>query len=197
MIRAGTISEIHPASGHWLILDIGFAHRAASCGLMIDQASPEMLQFGGAVNAICDFIAASIKPINLVIEAPLSVAFDARGNPTGRAIERQGGMNRYWYTGPGPAVMVAAMYLIRTVVELDIHREIRLFEGFVSFKQRRKKSDHAQEVLLLREVIDAPKDFPDAIIAPEALKADSTDTLRSAFRVMGMDIGIPPVILRS
>ena len=80
MIRAGKTSEIISSSGHWLILDIGFANQSASCGLMIDQSPPAALQFGETVERICKFIAASNEPVNLVIEAPLSVSFDVKGN---------------------------------------------------------------------------------------------------------------------
>src|SRR5690554_5953149 len=95
MIRAGTISEILPSSGDWLILDIGFANKSASCGLLINKEKPVELRFNEAVEKICAFITDSTRPVNIVIEAPLSVAFDRHGNPTGRAVEKQGSKSNH------------------------------------------------------------------------------------------------------
>ncbi len=80
MIRAGRKTEISSA-GEWLILDIGFANKSASCGLLVNRESPVELQFNEAKEKICQFISSSMRPVNLVIEAPLSVAFDSKGNP--------------------------------------------------------------------------------------------------------------------
>ncbi len=197
MIRAGKISEISASPGDWLILDIGFSNRAASCGLMINLNPPLQLQFGETVDKICAFIAAATGAVNLVIEAPLSVAFDAKGNPKGRAIEKMGKHTRFWYTGPGSAVMLASLYLVNALEMMPGQREIRLFEGFVSFKEKRGKSDHLRDVIMLREIVDHPQSFAGSIIGPDALKMDETDTLQSAFRIAGMDTGIPPVLMRN
>jgi hypothetical protein len=197
MIRAGTKSEISPTSGKWLILDIGFASKSASCGLLVNREPPVELRFNEAVEAICSFIAESIEPVNLLIEAPLSVAFNNKGNPTGRAVEKQEGKTRYWYVGLGCTVMIAALYLVRAITETPSNVEIRLFEGFVSFKPTGKKSNHTRDVMLLREVIEDPEAYSDAIIGPEALKMTESDTLKSAFLVAGVDAGIPPVIIRN
>jgi len=135
--------------------------------------------------------------VNLVIEAPLSVAFDAKGNPKGRSVEKQGNKTRYWYVGPGCTVMVAALYLVKAISELSGSAEIRLFEGFVSFKKRNKKSDHSRDVELLREVVDNPVKFSNAIIESEELRMTESDTLKSAFLLAGIDIGVPALIMRN
>jgi hypothetical protein len=197
MIRAGVKTEISVSTGEWLILDIGFANKADSCGLLINHETPVNLQFNAAKERICRFISNSTKPVNLVIEAPLSVAFDLKGNPKGRAVEKQGSKTRYWYSGPGCCVMVAALYLVRAISEISTNAEVRLFEGFVSFKERGKKSTHSRDVKLLREVIENPNQYSEAIIDPEALKMTSSDTLKSAFLVAGIDAGIPPLIMRT
>ena len=149
MIRAGVKSEISLSTGEWLILDIGFANKSNSCGLLINRKSPVELQFNEARERICRFISNSTKPVNLVMEAPLSVAFDSKGNPKGRAVEKQGSKTRYWYSGPGCSVMVAALYLVKTITEIPTNTEVRLFEGFVSFKESGKKSIHSRDVELL------------------------------------------------
>ena len=197
MIRAGVKSEISLSTGEWLILDIGFANKSDSCGLLINRESPVSLQFNEAKERICRFISNSTTPVNLVIEAPLSVAFDSKGNPKGRAVEKQGSKTRYWYSGLGCSVMVAALYLVKTITEISANTEVRLFEGFVSFKESGKKSIHSRDVELLREVIENPNQYSEAIIEPEALKMTSSDTLKSAFLVAGIDAGIPPLIMRN
>ena len=197
MIRAGTKSEIFLPSGEWLILDIGFANTSRSCGLLVNQEEPVNLQFNEAKDKICRFISNSTNPVNLVIEAPLSVAFDSKGNPKGRKVEKQRSKTRYWYVSPGCTVMVAALYLVKAITEAPSNVEIRLYEGFVSFKESGEESDHSRDVELLREVVKNPSHYPKSIIEPEALKMDDSDTLQSAFRVAGLDVGIPPLIMRN
>ena len=93
--------------------------------------------------------------------------------------------------------MVASLYLMRAIVNVNPRVEVRLFEGFVSFKETGKKSNHSRDVELLREVVENPTQHPGAIIAPEALKMNESDKLESAFWVAGIDTGIPPIIMRS
>lgn len=180
-----------------MILDIGFANKSASCGLLINNERPVELRFNKAVEKICAFVAASTRPVNLLIEAPLSVAFDKNGNPTGRAVEKQGSKSRYWYVGPGCAVMVAALYLIKAIAEAEDIVEVRLFEGFVTFKEKDSKSNHSKDVELLREVVEDCSAHHDAIVEAEALRIVESDTLKSAFLVAGIDAGVPPVIMRN
>jgi hypothetical protein len=197
MISAGTKSEISLSSGDWLILDIGFSNNSRSCGLMINRNPPVELRFDEVVKTICSFISNSKIPVNLVIEAPLSVAFDSKGNPKGRTIERQGSKTRYWYVGLGCTVMVAALYLVKAIAETSNNVETRLFEGFVSFKKTGSKSNHSKDVMLLREVIENPNKFTEAIIEPETLKMAETDSLQSTFLIAGIDAGIPVIIMRN
>jgi hypothetical protein len=137
---------------------------------------------------------ATRSPLNLVIEAPLSVCFSAAGNPKGRSIEKEGSKTRYWYNGLGCTVMVAAMYLIRDIRMAHGAFPVRLFEGFVSYKDHTIPSDHKRDVLLLREIVQDPAKFSGAIFSPEKLKQKSTDELFSAFCVAGLDCGVPAVI---
>ena len=74
--------------------------------------------------------------------------------------------------------------------------ELRLFEGFVSFKPMSEVTDHSKDVVLLREVTQSPSIYDDAIVDPSSLRRNPTDTLQSAFKVLGKDYGIPPVIRR-
>jgi hypothetical protein len=197
MMRPGRIDEIHASSGKWIVLDIGFANRARSCGLLLHDHSPDEVQFAEAMRRISLFLSAESGPFNLLIEAPLSVAFDRHGNPKGKRVERQGNVTRYWYVGLGCSVMVATLYLVKKVVEENPDADIRLFEGFVSYHEARNRANHCADVLLLREVVDDPKKYADAIIPRRSLKTDETDILYSAFLIAGADGGVPPVIMRN
>ncbi len=193
MIHAGTVADIAWSSGTWVFLDIGFSKRKKSCGLLVHDAEPDEFQFCKARDLILDLVAKATSSVNLTIEAPLSVAFDKSGNPNGRSIERQGGKTRYWYNGLGCAVMVAAMYLVRAIHECCPKQDVRLFEGFVSYKDPNLESDHLRDVRLMRKVAKDPVAHADSIIHPGSLNI-AGDQLVSAFCVAGIDCGVPPVI---
>lgn len=194
MIWAGSVREATRDSGEWLFVDIGFSCEGASCGILFGEGKPAAVTFGGLREQVVGAAVRSDAPLNLVIEAPLSVAFNSRGNPTGRSIERQGTKTRYWYVGLGCAVLCAATYLLRSVVDAGAKREVRLFEGFVSFKPQRTRSSHVGDVQALRDVVWYPDQRRGVIVAPEQLAVKTTDTVCSAFKVAGLDLGIPPVI---
>lgn len=70
---------------------------------------------------------------------------------------------------------------------------MRLFEGFVSYKDPELESDHLSDVLLMRQVVEAPEAHA-AIIGPDSLKLADDDILVSALCVAGLDCGVPPII---
>src|SRR6266700_7427838 len=115
MISAGCVSHIRWADDRWILLAIGFSSRKPSCGLLLGTDLPQCVQFGEAKQRILERIQSSPTGIELVIEAPLSVCFDSRGNPKGRKIEREDNQHRYWYESLGCSVMVAAMYLVHEI----------------------------------------------------------------------------------
>ena len=88
--------------------------------------------------------------------------------------------------------MVAALYLIKAITDSNPPKEVRLFEGFVSFKSKGKASNHSKDVMLLRNAVKKPG--PESIISPENLIMNETDEISSAFKVGGMDYGVPPII---
>lgn len=192
MIRAGTTQEIKWDAGNWVFIDIGFANKSRSCGLLLGDGKPSEVTFDEASALICEYLSIQQKETNLVIEAPLSVSFDIKGNPKGRKPENHNGKTRYWYSGLGCTVMVAAFYLLKAIVDSSPPAEIRLFEGFVSFKDRGKRSTHSEDVLLLRDAVKIPA--PRNIVSPKFLKIDDTDKVSSAFAVGNMDFGVPPII---
>ena len=188
-------SHATPDSGEWVFVDIGFSRDSRSCGVAVGETHPKEITFGDLVPLLLDLVRADSGPMNLLIEAPLSVAFNSRGNPTGRRIEKRGARTRYWYVGLGCTVLVAATYLLRQVHDSGTIRQIRLFEGFVSFKDKGAQSSHAKDVSDLRSVAWSLGRTPGKVVGPEDLKAESGDTLCSAFLVSGMDFGVPPVVV--
>jgi hypothetical protein len=194
MIRSGTVKQADRFSGQWAFVDVGFSEKSKSCGFLQDDGHPEMLLFTDLQDRLRSIAKADKKPLNLLLEAPLSVAFNSAGNPTGRSIERRKKQSRFWYVGLGCSVLVAATYLLRAVQDAAPQREIRLFEGLVSFKPRGISSNHAADVLLLRKVVWEPDSGLGCIVSANQLATSPEDRLQSAFLVAGMDFGIPPVI---
>ncbi len=192
-IRAGQVAEASPQSGEWTFVDRGFSSKSRTCGLLEHQGVPVRLTFGELQSRLISLASAGVSPLNLVLEAPLSVAFGPLGNPTGRSIELRNGKSRYWYVGLGCSVLVSATYLLRAITESRPTREVRLFEGIVSFKPKEVVSDHCADVNDLRRVIWGEPQIG-RVVSPEELATSPNDKLVSAFLVAGMDYGVPPVV---
>ena len=118
-----------------------------------------------------------------------------KGLPAPRSVDRREGKNRFWYVGSGCGVMVASMYLIKAIHAAFPPNSVRLFEAFLSYKQAGVKSDHKREAELLREVVRDPRNRPVQILPAGKLKEHDGDELISAFRVIGIDCGVPAVIM--
>lgn len=195
MIGAGLTTEATRTSGQWVFVDLGFAKAAKSCGLLVGDGTPKEVSFSKLKTEVLEIVATGRMPLNLLIEAPLSVAFNKNGNPTGRSIERRESQSRYWYVGLGCSVLVAATYLLRAIHDAGGQRGIRLFEGLASFKPKGVRSSHSDDVLNLRQVIWKGDSKLGSIVPSENLAASPEDRLQSAFLVAGMDFGIPPVVV--
>jgi hypothetical protein len=194
MIRAGSPEDVRPESGEWLFIDVGFSSKGASCGVLGGHKAASSMTFARASEHLVDAADQAGSILNLLIEAPLSVAFNSNGNPTGRTIERLGSQHRYWYEGLGCLVTTATTYLLRALVDSRAPRDIRLFEGFVSFKPKGQRSSHPGDVEVLRAVVFNRARDPGSVVAAEGLKMASADKLHSAFAAAGMDFGVPPVV---
>lgn len=215
-IRAGRREDINwdmsSNSGTWIFLDMGFASDGnPSCGYLVDDRAPVNMTFGAVCDDIRDVLLNGDAPvINLVIEAPLSVAFSNQGNPMPRAIEDH---HHLWYNGPGVPVMVAAMYLLRETIlrnywDARIRKEIILYEGYVTdtvlqdpgvmelLRQWDTQDRDRRVVQLLRHVVQNLNEFVDEDICEEdRLLLPENGRLRSALALAGMDwIGIPVVM---
>ncbi|MCY1306629.1 hypothetical protein D9M70_564970 [compost metagenome] len=189
------MSEAHKSSGEWVFVDVGFANASKSCGLLVQDEEPVELTFADLQNRIVQLASSGTTPLNLLLEAPLSVAFNSRGNPVGRSIEKRNEQSRYWYVGLGCSVMVATTYLLRALHNCPRTREVRLFEGLASFKPKGEKSSHSGDVLKLRELVWFQDAAIGKIVAPGALAKSNQDKVESAFHVAGMDFGVPPVAM--
>ena len=196
------VDEVVRGCGNWIFVDIGFAQRGIkSCGVAFNDGDPSKVQFGDLASEIVGWISRRSGPFHFLIEAPLSVAFDSEGNPTGRAIEKRPSENpRYWYMGAAPSMLVATMYLLYEVQcrlkTRGFGEQIRLVEGFCSFKKKNsgERSDHAKDVSELRDVAWGQGRTRGRIVAPHKLKTQDCDVLISAFAVSGMNSDVPPVV---
>ncbi len=192
-IRAGHASEIDKRNGEWLFIDLGFGEKAISCGVLKGDCQPTMVSFGKLVKlAKWEAQQNAPSPLNLVLEAPLSVTFNKDGNPTPRACDWKNEERRDWYRYAAPSMILAAGYLLQALANCGIQRDVRLYEGFVSFKTSGSKTDHIKDVKALKDVVWNHK--KDLTFTPAQLKRCESDHLKSAFGFMGMDFGIPPVI---
>ena len=194
---AARVDEVNRDSGDWVFVDIGFAQRGnRSCGFAFNDGDPSEVEFGNLATTIIDAMSEGSEPFHLLIEAPLSAAFDAEGNPTGRRIERRDSDHRYWYESSGCRTLVAATYLLRQLLcrlsARDFKGQVRLVEGFHSFKSG--PSSHADDVKRLRNIVWKQGGSDDRIVRPSELKANPCDLVTSAFAVSGMDFGVPPVV---
>lgn len=100
-IRAGRADEVNANSGEWAFVDLGFAQSNKSCGLLWGTQCEYPV---GCTNLTFAQLTDELKgkvnsggPLNLLLEAPLSVAFSEDGNPSGRTIEKRGLQSRYWF----------------------------------------------------------------------------------------------------
>ncbi len=199
-IRAGTVCEIYGRSGEWMFIDLGLGEKSKSNGVLqaVGQSKcvtfRKTVMFGEAVNLVKRAALRTTPfPLNLVLEAPLSVTFDGNGNPTGRVCDTKDGVDRPWHNQAALRMIVAAGYMMQKIAEhrRSMKRDIVLYEGFVSFK--RSRSAHIKDAEVLKDAVWKPN--PRELFAPEKLLLDpAAHKIRSSFKIMGIDLGIPPVI---
>ena len=200
VIRAGTREELQDAhSKEWLFVDIGFSSKSRSCGYLHLRAGNDRKQLSATASTFADLVARLLSilqegtsPLNLVIEAPLSVAFGENGNPCGRTCEKREHETRYWYVGLGCTVLVAAQFLLSELNKAQRTREIRLFEGFVSFKTGQGPSDHKADVRSLANVVLSGGTQGGRFVESQAL--DGKGHVRSLGKLLGMNF-VPPLIV--
>ena len=239
-VRAGCVEALtRPDSDHppWVIIDIGFSSRGRSCGITINgkpipdpvlgynanPSKPRKLgdkHYGMLCPAIKEWLdndesAVKERAINLMIEAPLSMAFASRsnsdassqgvlqGNPIARIPDRLEGTDtagstqtqqRLWYTQPASGLMVASVRLIQELAAALEDWEIRLFEGFVSFKDGNEPEGHWQDTCKLWQAIPITSNSHQ----PQRRPIVDT-TIGKAESILGLmgfppDADIPPIL---
>ncbi len=114
MIKAGTKEQLLEKYDivDWLIIDMGFSRDRKSCGIKFNEQDA----FEATYSEMTDFVLEHIqvntrRPLNLMIEAPLSVSFTKSGNPTGRAVDGEGQDSRKWYVGAGAVAALRRIHL--------------------------------------------------------------------------------------
>ncbi len=198
-MRAGTVAQITRSSGQWAFVDVGFAQKTRSTAILVDDEDPHSCTFSELRVELVKLATRSTSPLNLVIEAPLSAAFTSAGNPAGRVMEKSAAGHRYWYAGMGCQITVASAYLLRSIIDSKAVRSVRLFEAFVSFKQRTKRTgdSHALDVRAMRDVVWNSAREQGSVIPPDSLLGPAASRIESALAVFGFELGVPPVIVAS
>ena len=187
--------EIEKDPNEWLIVDIGFSRISDSCGVWTNREGARVVSFGGLVSLLGrEFQEEDPQILNLVIEAPLSIAFQGNGNPTIRKCDRLPGKSqpRPYYTNAGATTFIAALMLFREMRLTQVLRPVRLFEGFLSFKSSSGTSDHVEDVRKIKDAIWTGRNCD--IFEPTDLLQERDHRIESAaFPFLDINL-IPPVI---
>ena len=191
MIYAGTLNHLHRSSGQWVFVDVGYSSSAKSCGFLVADGMPTALTFGELKERLIELSQSEGEPLNLVLEAPLSCSFNKAGNPTGRSVEKRGSATRYWYVGAGAAVLLGSLDLVGSLRSSRPVRNIRLFEGFASFKD--KATSHTKDVEDLRDIFWNTESEIGRVFGSDQLCQKPTDSIQSVFLLLGVDYGVPPI----
>ena len=130
-----------------IAIDMGFARANRSCGIAWQNIDTDVVQsaetdFGGAIKLVARKLQTAPTDVVLIVEAPLSGAFDRYGNPEPRGqfeitdSKRRQNSPRYWYTGPGASTALAAVYFLqqisRRLSKISSRKRIHIVEGFAS-----------------------------------------------------------------
>lgn len=201
LIRSGTMNELKTPSGDWCFVDVGFSSDKKTCGYLLATVGAEERSQGArevTYAVLGDVIAALLGeprgPLHLVLEAPISAAFTRDGNPLGRSIEKRGQQTRYWYVGLGCSVLVATLYLLKRLIAEERKRELRVFEGFVSFKKRDSTTGHANEAEAMKAVVWSGGQTGGDFCVARTSRTTPGGTIGSTLELLGLDPTPPPIV---
>ena len=195
-IFAGTAEQFSRDPEDWILVDSGFSGRQAS-GRVTPSTGLRLpvwpvgrnVSWSEAKQLTSTFLSSRTRPINVMLEAPLSVAFSDDGNPAPRAFEKSDNSSRYWYLQGGAVTLVSAAYMIGHWFKSN-GPDLHLFEAFLSFKnQRQDHSDDAND-MLEAALTSTP-------LSPAEMVQQPTDKLQSSTLELGLDFGVPPVFVIS
>lgn len=119
-----------------LAVDMGFSGKTASTGYAYRAAGDQQTHsvnktFSDCVQAVAEQIA-RVGDLLLIIEAPLSAAFDHKGNPQPRGAFESKPKPRWWSLGPGAAMSLAAMHFLKRLADqMPANGKCYLVEGYV------------------------------------------------------------------
>ena len=206
-IVAGRVNQINGDCGEWLIVDIGFRMEEASCGIWHGPETLDVVTFSKLKQLAIEKVEENDPPfLNLLLEAPLSVAIQTGdelgrrlgGDPARRVCDTYRGKHRDWWYNAGAATLLAAGFLLRELVGRQ-NREVRLFEGFASFKsdevKRQRRADPlGPHRLDVRDLLRAVTVGDNArIFSPEELQEPEGQRVESPFPFFDRGL-VPPVI---
>ena len=119
-----------------IAVDVGFSGKTASCGYAFraNVAGPieaENKKFHACLAAVVRQFHQTKEAV-LILEAPLSSAFDQQGNPQPRGDFERVPKPRWWSLGPGASMSLAAMHFLKRFIdEVPENTRCHLIEGFV------------------------------------------------------------------
>jgi hypothetical protein len=196
---AGSEDDRRRARTLVIAVDLGFSENDASCGIAWRADGHEEVEaqaFGRCVERVAELVRGhnANHDTALIVEAPLSSCFNARGNPMARdyGATRENGNSlesgRGWYYGAGAAVALAALFFVRRLRDSlrETDATVVVFEGFVSFK--RTKSEH---------IVDARKllDHFFGDVVGHVVRAPPSGEMVTALRLVGEDAERAPLVL--
>ncbi len=135
-----------PCATDMFAVDMGFANdKNKSCGLCYPQNSAGITRtFGGAVTTATCVIPKLQNPI-LVIEAPLSAFFSAKGNPSPRGPFES---TRPWYCKAGGVMCLAATHFLeqldRELAKIKYNQQISIAEAFITRQTPQGRQKHGK-----------------------------------------------------
>lgn len=201
MFESGSKSNSKVASSSLVIaVDLGFSQNSASTGVAWRSDRNSSIEHGNftfaqAVSKTQELMS-GCKAASLILEAPLSATFNNNGNPAVRSqFERrydeakQRNVSRPWYSGPGAATLIAALFFLRRIQapsEFQPGAKFLLFEGFHTFKQ--SATSHEQDAI----------ELPNAFYANEIHEVDeSTGSWLSILSLIGdeNDESVPAIVV--
>lgn len=121
---------------HLVAVDLGFSGASKSCGVACHSTSAQLRSqtytFAEAIRAVADSTRRAREAV-LILEAPLSAAFDAAGNPCPRHEIERSGKPRWWSLRAGATMSLAALHFCRGLQnQLPDNFRLHLVEGFVT-----------------------------------------------------------------
>lgn len=135
-----------------LAVDMGFSGKSASTGYAFRAAGDQRTYsanktFSDCLHAVAEQIA-RVGDLLLIIEAPLSASFDHKGNPQPRGAFESKPKPRWWSSGPGAAMSLAAMHFLKRLADhIPADKQCFLVEGYVVGTNSGNDADVAEALI--------------------------------------------------